>query len=225
MITGLSCEEKYSECMNHPCLNNGTCIDYNGFMCQCPEGYSGEGKQIFRLNCTLAMFKLFLSIFFSPQAITVRLTLPCATIQYAKMAENAWRDQVTLSTADAPKVVVEFSDIDVINLIERKKVVSDSRKRFPCELPKNILLFSALVILEISQEIFRNNISHNKICLYIYKMFLDHENKNFRFLQCTNLSYCVKISGYIPLSFYQAHIEFWESKVSMEIKINFIGAN
>lgn len=39
---GLNCEQKYSECMNHPCLNNGTCLDYNGFTCQCLEGFSGR---------------------------------------------------------------------------------------------------------------------------------------------------------------------------------------
>lgn len=41
-MLGINCEIKYSECLNQPCLNNGTCIDYNGFTCQCPEGYSGK---------------------------------------------------------------------------------------------------------------------------------------------------------------------------------------
>lgn len=39
---GLNCEQRYSECSNQPCLNNGTCLDYDGVTCQCPDGYSGE---------------------------------------------------------------------------------------------------------------------------------------------------------------------------------------
>ena len=43
--TGTNCEQKYSECMNHPCLNNGTCLDNNGFTCQCLEGFSGKNNK------------------------------------------------------------------------------------------------------------------------------------------------------------------------------------
>lgn len=42
IFTGINCEQKYSECANQPCLNNGTCLDYDGFICQCPDGYSGK---------------------------------------------------------------------------------------------------------------------------------------------------------------------------------------
>lgn len=42
-FSGLNCEEVFSECLNQPCLNNGTCVDLDGFfMCQCQEGYSGK---------------------------------------------------------------------------------------------------------------------------------------------------------------------------------------
>lgn len=37
----MNCEQRYSECSNHPCLNNGTCVDYDGITCQCLDGYSG----------------------------------------------------------------------------------------------------------------------------------------------------------------------------------------
>ena len=56
-ILGLRCEEKYSECMNQPCLNNGTCVDYNGFMCQCPEGYSGDYCEIDASVCNNTICK------------------------------------------------------------------------------------------------------------------------------------------------------------------------
>lgn len=30
------------ECATNPCENNGVCVDtINGFMCQCPDGFSG----------------------------------------------------------------------------------------------------------------------------------------------------------------------------------------
>lgn len=42
IFLGINCEQKYSECSNQPCLNNGTCLDYDGITCQCPDGYSGK---------------------------------------------------------------------------------------------------------------------------------------------------------------------------------------
>lgn len=42
VFVGINCEQRYSECSNQPCLNNGTCLDYDGITCQCPDGYSGK---------------------------------------------------------------------------------------------------------------------------------------------------------------------------------------
>lgn len=40
--TGPTCEENVDDCVNNPCLNNGTCIDKTGtFQCLCPPGKTG----------------------------------------------------------------------------------------------------------------------------------------------------------------------------------------
>ncbi|KAL6263574.1 hypothetical protein P5V15_006363 [Pogonomyrmex californicus] len=50
-------ENRYSECSNHPCLNNGTCIDYDGVTCQCLDGYSGDYCEIDASVCNETMCK------------------------------------------------------------------------------------------------------------------------------------------------------------------------
>ncbi|CAH3188858.1 unnamed protein product, partial [Porites evermanni] len=46
-FTGKDCETNINDCVNIPCLNNGTCIDLiNDFNCSCPPGFAGNRCEI-----------------------------------------------------------------------------------------------------------------------------------------------------------------------------------
>ena len=40
--SGSQCEDNVDECLEEPCLYNGTCVDSEGgYMCQCVNGTTG----------------------------------------------------------------------------------------------------------------------------------------------------------------------------------------
>ena len=44
------------ECTEHPCINNGTCVKYDGsYRCQCIQGWTGQ-------NCEIGMSYLTYTI-------------------------------------------------------------------------------------------------------------------------------------------------------------------
>lgn len=40
---GEHCQHEYNECLTHPCINGGECVDLiDRFHCNCGRGYTGE---------------------------------------------------------------------------------------------------------------------------------------------------------------------------------------
>ncbi|CAF4678857.1 unnamed protein product, partial [Rotaria magnacalcarata] len=46
------CQYDIDECVSNPCMNNGTCHNYNGgFHCQCPTDYYGKRCEYSPADC------------------------------------------------------------------------------------------------------------------------------------------------------------------------------
>lgn len=88
----MNCEQRYSECSNHPCLNNGTCVDYDGITCQCLDGYSGATPVI--ANASKKISVPLSSRFYLQESIA-RSTPRSATRRCAKIPANALRGPVS----------------------------------------------------------------------------------------------------------------------------------
>ena len=44
--TGINCQESINECLSHPCLNAGKCIDgKQKYRCECLTGFTGDNCQ------------------------------------------------------------------------------------------------------------------------------------------------------------------------------------
>ena len=68
---GTNCDVNVNDCSTNPCQNGGTCTDgVNGFVCQCPSGWTGDtcsdtsvGKINLLYNALLPLGRLFYFLF------------------------------------------------------------------------------------------------------------------------------------------------------------------
>lgn len=103
-----------NECLNNPCLNNGSCVNQiGGYLCKCPKNFFGsqcETKQKLLKSISLSYHYI---VWPSLALLLLILILILSTIIFARIRENR-RLQGTYRPAlneNDPNARVEFSMI------------------------------------------------------------------------------------------------------------------